>query len=106
MEKLALMQGILIEHFDVSAEEATKIAEKIISFINNKGTTWISTVDSLPEIQDLYDHSNTYYLVKVENFGERRAMFLRDENGAVGWYSSYIDKIIRLVTHYRPEFKL
>jgi hypothetical protein len=45
-------------------------------------------------------------MVKVENFGERRAMYCFDQNGEAGWYSSYVDKIIKHVSHYQPEFKL
>lgn len=100
-----VMADILTAYFEIPKDEAMSMAEKIIPFINNKASAFISTNDSLPDAEPLSDPCGTYYTIKVENFGERRAMFLFDETGEKAWYSSYIDKIIRHVTHYQPEFK-
>lgn len=59
-------------------------------------TNWIT--DSLPEPQDINDECNEYYLVRVENYSSELAMYLVNEDGETGWYTSYISKIIKPVT--------
>jgi hypothetical protein len=106
-DQVNTMTDILINIFEIESDEAPKMAEKMIAYLENKASTWINTTTGeLPEAQDLGTPANTYYTIKVENFGERQAMYLFDETGEKGWYSSYVDKIIRRVTHYQPQFKL
>lgn len=45
----------------------------------------------------------TYYMVKTENFGEQKAMYLEDENGNAAWYTSYISMLIVPVISWRHQ---
>lgn len=50
--------------------------------------------DTLPEPQNIGDFSNIYHVVKCENFGVMMAMYLRNDQGEVAWYSSYAERIV------------
>lgn len=55
---------------------------------------WFSASDFLPEPQNINDGGGKYYLVKIGNYTPITAMYLIDDNGDVGWYESYVSKII------------
>ena len=50
---------------------------------------WISTNEKLPESQ------NEYFLIYVKKYGVHIAMFSKGK-----WYSNYISKITKKVTHW------
>lgn len=62
---------------------------------------WISTSErQYPEPQDLKDECAEYYLVYIQGFGPKFAMFLHDENGICKWYCDYTSVITNPVTHW------
>ena len=58
---------------------------------------FIETKNELPKAELLTDNSGTYYLILIEGFGSKLAMFLENENGEKEWYSDYTSKIFRNV---------
>lgn len=61
---------------------------------------FISTEDRLPIPQDINEPCNDYYLIQIGEYGVAKAMYLEDENGELGWYVSYIAKIIKPVKYW------
>lgn len=58
------------------------------------------TKTKLPKAGLLMDVGNVYYLIIIEGFGIKLAMFLENEKGEKDWYTDYTSKIIRDVTHW------
>ena len=53
---------------------------------------WITK--QLPYPQSIDEPCNDYYLVKPKNYPPVLAMYLENREGEVGWYTSYVSKII------------
>lgn len=53
---------------------------------------WIK--DELPHPQSISEPCNDYYLIKPKGFKPEMAMYLEDEKGNIGWYTSYLSKVV------------
>ena len=62
---------------------------------------FIEIQTELPKAELLSSNSGTYYLIIIEGFGSKLAMFLENENGEKEWYSDYTSKIFRKVISWR-----
>ena len=96
------ISAYLQKEFDYPKAFSEKAAKKISSILLGHNDKWIPVTETLPEPQSICETANEYYLVKVADFGQQKAMYCYDENGNAGWYLSYIAKIIREVTHFMP----
>lgn len=62
---------------------------------------WINVEDSLPEPDSIKDIGNPYYIIMIEGYHSvEPAMYLENEYGELGWYTSYISKVIKPVTKW------
>lgn len=89
--------------FDDAIEEAIQfgVNSKPSDLVTEPAFTDASK--TLPVPQSIKILCAPYHIVKTENFGEQRAMYLFDENGENGWYLSYISKLIVPVLAWRKE---
>ncbi|MFA6087454.1 hypothetical protein [Mucilaginibacter sp.] len=97
------MFNVLVNNFGYPEVEAEQKAKDIINILNGEPSCFTLTDKALPELGELSDPSQPYYIIRVQNYGEHRAMYLRDANGESGWYSSYIAKIVAPVLSWRKS---
>lgn len=89
-------------NFEWDEKTATENANKILAVLTPT-TQWIDVNDTLPPSQLLSLPTAPYYIVKTENFGQQRVMYLENDKGEKEWYSSYIAKLIIPVIQWREQ---
>lgn len=98
------ISAYLKREFGYEKDFSDKAAKKISSILLGHNDKWIPVTETLPEPQSIHEPANEYYLIKVADFGQQKAMYCFDDEGNAGWYLSYIARIIRPVTHFMPIF--
>jgi len=59
---------------------------------------FVKTKDRLPPSESLNDTCNTYYVVRLEQYGLQKAMYIDN-----GWYLNYFSKIVVPVIEWFDE---
>jgi hypothetical protein len=56
-------------------------------------------MEELPPLDDGEQECNEYYIVYIEFYGLNKAMYM-NQDGQIGWWTSYATKIMSNVTHW------